>query len=160
MTWRERGAHAALTLAIPADVQNSLDPDLLDAAAVEAGCTRSTFGFELDERQLVARGDLADGLRARGWSLSLRTDDDCPLPFGARARSLYSEVVIDVPDAADPYLALDAKEASPLGRRILAAKAAGLTITAAHVHATAQARILAVAGFDRGGGPFAEAGLR
>ena len=47
-----------------------------------------------------------------------------------------------------------------LGRRVLAAKAAGLVITAETVRTSAQARVLAIAGFDRGGGPFAEAGLR
>lgn len=161
MTWKERGAHAALILSIPADAQPELDADFLDAAAVEAGCTRPAFGFELDERALVATGgELAEGLRARGWNVSLRADPQCPLPFGTRARALYAELVVDAPDTPDPYLALDRKAASPMDRRILAAKQAGLVITAASVHGGAQARLLAIAGFDRGGGPFAESGLR
>ncbi|MDZ4692395.1 hypothetical protein [Terricaulis sp.] len=49
---------------------------------------------------------------------------------------------------------------TPLGRRLLAAKAAGLVVTAENVNSASQARTLAIAGFDRGGGPFAEAGLR
>ncbi len=49
---------------------------------------------------------------------------------------------------------------SPLGRRLLAARAAALIITAEAVRTATQARTLAIAGFDRGGGPFAEAGLR
>jgi len=90
----------------------------------------------------------------------LRGDPQCPLPFGARARSLYSEVVVDAPEAPDPFLALECGDRSPLGRRLLAAKAAGLILTAETVTSAAQARTLAIAGLDRGGGPFAEAGLR
>ena len=70
------------------------------------------------------------------------------------------EVVIAAPEPPDPFLALDDGDRSPLGRRLLAAKAAGLVITAETVRTVAQARTLAIAGFDRGGGPFAEAGLR
>ena len=55
---------------------------------------------------------------------------------------------------------MDDGDRSPLGRRLLAAKAAGLVITAESVRDASQARTLAIAGFDRGGGPFAEAGLR
>lgn len=161
MAWLERGARAALTLAIPADIQNTLEADLLSEAALEAGCTRRSFSFQLNERELISAGPgLAEGLRARGWSVVLRGDPDCPLPFGVRARTLYSEVIVDAPATPDPYLALESGDRSPLGRRLLAAKAAGITITAECVASAAQARVLAIAGFDRGGGPFAEAGLR
>jgi hypothetical protein len=68
--------------------------------------------------------------------------------------------VLDAPGTPDPFLALEDGDRSPLGRRLIAAKAAGLTITAEHVRSAAQAKMLAIAGFDRGGGPFAEAGLR
>lgn len=161
MTWRERGLHGALTLAVPADIQNSLEPDLLTEAATEAGCTRAALSFQLNEREIVAAGpSLAEQLRAQGWSVALRGDPECPLPFGARARALYTELVVDAPAAPDPYLALPAGERSPLGRRLLAAKAAGLILTADAVTSAAHARALAIAGFDRGGGPFAEASLR
>ena len=90
----------------------------------------------------------------------LRADPECPLPFGAKARNLYSEVVVQAPAMPDPFLALDDGDRSPLGRRLLAAKGAGLVITAESVLTTSHARTLAIAGFDRGGGPFAEAGLR
>lgn len=161
MAWRERGAFSPLTLAVPADIQNALEADLLSEAAIEAGCTRVSLGFELNEREIVAAGPtLPEQLRARGWNVILRGDPDCPLPFGARARSLYSELVLEAPEGPDPYLAVDKGDRSPLGRRLLAAKAAGLLITAETVTTVAQARTLAIAGFDRGGGPFAEAGLR
>ncbi len=160
MAWRERGAYGQLSLAIPHDIQSSLEAEFLSEAATEAGCTRPTFGFELDERQLVATGGaLAQELRARGWSVALRADAACPLPFGARARALYSELVIDVPETPDPFLAVD-DDRTPLGRRILAAKGAGMVITAACVRTAMVAKTLAIAGVDRGGGPFAEAGLR
>lgn len=161
MAWLERGAHAALTLAVPPSIQNSLEADLLSEAAIEAGCTRRNAGFQLNERELVAAGpSLAEGLRARGWTVVLRGDPECPLPFGARARALYSELVVDAPATPDPFLALEAGDRSPLGRRLLAAKGAGLILTAESVSSAAQARTLAIAGFDRGGGTFAEAGLR
>lgn len=161
MTWRERGVYTSLVLAVPAQIQNSLEADLLSEAANEAGCTRQGLNFELHEREIVRAGtSLPEALRARGWGVSLRGDPDCPLPFGTRARALYSELVLDAPETLDPFLAMDDSERSPLGRRLLAAKAAGLVITAESVTTAAKAKVLAMAGFERGGGPFAEAGLR
>jgi hypothetical protein len=161
MAWRERGAHAPLVLAVPADLYAGLEADLMSEAAVEAGCTRQKLSFELCERAVLAAGpDLAEDLRAAGWGVVLRGDPDCPLPFGARARALYTELVLDAPQSPDPFLAVESGDRSPLGQRLLAAKAAGLVITAETVRTMAQARTLAIAGFDRGGGPFAEAGLR
>ena len=161
MAWLERGAHAVLTLAVPAEVQNALEADMLSEAAVEAGCTRRAFNFQLNECELVSAGPaLAEDLRARGWNVVLRGDPECPLPFGAKARNLYCELVVQAPLLPDPFLAMDDGDRSPLGRRLIAAKAAGLTITAENVRTAAQAKTLAIAGFDRGGGPFAEASLR
>jgi len=161
MAWRERGVFAPLTLAVPASIQSHLEADLLSEAAIEAGCTRIGLGFELDERAIVTGGPmLAEDLRARGWLVCLRGDPECPLPFGARARALYGELVLDAPHAPDPFLAVDPGDRSPLGRRLLAAKGAGIVVTAETVATAAQARTLAIAGFDRGGGAFAEAGLR
>lgn len=161
MAWRERGAYAPLVLAVAPEIQNALEAELLSDAANEAGCTRHMMGFELDEREIVATGPaLAEELRARGWNVILRGDPECPMPFGARARALYSEIVVDAPSTPDPFLALENGDRTPLGRRLLAAHAAGLIITAESVRSASQARMLAIAGFDRGGGPLAEAGLR
>jgi hypothetical protein len=161
MAWLERNAHGVLTLAVPAEIQNQLEADLLSEAAIEAGCTRRSLNFQLNEREIVTAGPmLAEELRARGWNVVLRGDPKCPLPFGARARNLYSEIVIQAPATPDPFLAMEDGDRSPLGRRLLAAKAAGLVITAETVLTASHARTLAIAGFDRGGGPFAEAGLR
>jgi hypothetical protein len=161
MAWRERGQHGALALAIPLELHAGLKADMLSAAANEAGCVRQKFSFELDERYMAGHGPaLAEDLRAHGWGLALRGDPDCPMAFGERARMLYNELVIEPPQTPDPFLALDAADRSPLGRRVLAAKGAGLIITAETVRSAGQARLLAIAGFDRGGGPFAEASLR
>lgn len=161
LAWRERGAQAALTLAVPAALHGQLDPDFLSEAAQEAGYTRRGFSFELCEREIVRGGAaLAEDLRARGWAIALKGDPDCPLPFGAKARSLYAEIVLDAPEAPHPFLAMEDGDRSPLGRRLLAAKAAGIIVTAETVRTSAQAKTLALAGFDRGGGPFAEMGLR
>lgn len=161
MAWRERGAFSPLALSVPATLHASLEADLLSEAAIEAGCTRVGLSFELNERAIVTAGPaLAEDLRARGWAVVLRGDPECPIPFGARARTLYGEVVLDAPASPDPFLALESGDRSPLGRRLLAAKAAGLLITAESVATAAQARMLTMAGFDRAGGPFAEAGLR
>jgi hypothetical protein len=161
MAWKERNAHSPLTLAVPSDIQSTLEADLLSEAAIEAGCTRRNLSFELCERALVSTGPaLSEELRARGWSVVLRGDPACPLPFGVRARALYSEIILAAPEPDDPYLAMDEEDRSPFGRRLLAAKAAGIILTAESVRNAAQARVLAIAGFDRGGGPFAEAGLR
>jgi hypothetical protein len=161
MTWRERGNYTGLVLVVPASLQADADADLFSDAANEAGCTRQSLNFELCERELVRAGPaLAEALRERGWGVSLRGDADCPLPFGKQARTLYSELVLEAPASHDPFLAVEDGDRSPLGRRLLAAKAAGLVITAEGVRNAAQARVLAMAGFDRGGGPFAEAALR
>jgi hypothetical protein len=161
MTWKERGAYTGLTLTIPAELHASLEAELLNEAAIEAGCVRTALSFELSEREIVDHGPvLAEDLRARGWRVALRGDPACPLPFATRARTLYDELVLDAPVYADPFLAIEGGDRSPLGRRVIAAKAAGLVITAESVRNAAQAKILAMAGFDRGGAPFAEAGLR
>lgn len=161
MTWLERATHAGLLLAVPPQVQRELEADLLSEAAIEAGCTRRTFSFELSERDIIDAGPaLPEDLRARGWGVSLRADPECPLPFGARARALYNELVVQAPDRADPFMALEGGDRSPLGRRLIAAKAAGIVLTADFVRTAAQAKTLALAGFDRGGGPYAEAILR
>ena len=161
MTWKDRGAYTGLTLAVPARLHASLEAELLSEAAIEAGCVRTALSFELSEREVVNNGpDLAEELRARGWGISLRGDPECPLPFSKRARSLYGELVLDAPPTPDPFLALDGNDRSPLARRLIAAKSAGIVITAESVQTATQAKVLAMIGFDRGGAPFAEAGLR
>lgn len=158
MTWRARSAMGQISLVLPQSCR--LDAEALDAAAIEAGCTRKAMTFEFEEASIVETGPaLALALRARGWGVALRGDPDCPLPFGAKARGLYTEIVLDAPDMTDPFLGLDPRDRSPLGRRILAAREAGMVLTAENVRTQAQARLLAMAGFDRACGAYAD-GLR
>jgi EAL domain-containing protein (putative c-di-GMP-specific phosphodiesterase class I) len=150
-----------MTLALPSELQTGLDPDLLDEAAIEAGCTTRGLSFEMCERALIAsNAELAEEMRARGWGVVLRGDPACPLPLSKRARLLYSELILDAPETPGPFLGLAREDRSPLSQRIAAAAEAGIIITAESVRNAAQAKMLAIAGFDRGGGPFAEAGLR
>ncbi|MBI1250922.1 MAG: hypothetical protein GC189_05580 [Alphaproteobacteria bacterium] len=150
--WRAAGHEAPLSVLMPVDAMERLDAEQLDDLAREAGQQPRRTIFELDERTLVRLGpDLAEGLRARGWGVALVADPDCPLPFGARARALYGELIIDVPERLDPFVALADNDREPFGRRICAARAAGMTLTA-RLATDAQARILAAAGFARAGG--------
>lgn len=161
MAWRERGVHAPMTLALPEEIQPHLDPELLNDAAMEAGCTTRGLSFQVCERALINAGpELAEHLRAQGWGVVLRGDADCPLPLSKRARLLYAELVLDAPESPNPFLGVARADRSPLSQRIAAAAEAGIVITAENVQSASHAKLLAIAGFDRGGGRFAEAGLR
>ncbi|MGE3250461.1 MAG: hypothetical protein AB7J28_11425 [Hyphomonadaceae bacterium] len=154
--WRAAGFTAPLSVELPSALMEGLDPEHLCDAAREAGCSPKGLSFELDERVLVRDGaQLAEALRARGWGVSLVADPACPLPFGKHARALYTELVLDPPTPADPYIGVDPREDDPLGRRLYAAKEAGLVITARRVETHGAAALLFVAGFDRAGGPVA-----
>jgi hypothetical protein len=159
MAWRERGLYSSMALAVPAAMTADLDPDLVSEAAVEAGHTHALFGFELDETALASSLGVAEALRARGWALALRGAPACPLPLGGRVRNLFGEVTHEAPACDDLRLGLEG-DRSALGRRILAAQAAGITLTAESVQTQAQARQLAIAGFHRAGGAYAESKLR
>lgn len=153
--WRAAGFTAPLSFALP-DELLSADAEWICDAAREAGCNPRNLTFELEERALVRSGPfVAEALRARGWGVALIADEDCPMPFGARARALYTELVLEAPNPLDPYLATDPRELSPLGRRLYAAKEAGLIITARSVKSDEHASLLALAGFDRAGGAIA-----
>jgi len=150
--WRAAGFTAPLSFALP-DELVSTDAEWLSDAAREAGCNPRGLTFELDERAIIRRGPMvAEALRARGWGVALIADEACPTPFGARARALYTELILEAPNPLDPYLATDPREHTPVGRRLYAAKEAGLIITAREVKSEAHASLLALAGFDRAGG--------
>ena len=150
--WSQSGCAAPLSLLAPPDAVERLTADDFDDIAREAGCRAHALTFELDERALIRRGPaLAEGLRARGWGVALRGDADCPIPLGARARSIYTEIVLELPEPLDPFLAIDPRDPDPLGRRILTARAAGLLLTARSA-TPEQAALLSAIGFDRAGG--------
>lgn len=157
LAWRSAGFHAPLAVALNDELIAQGNADWIADAAQEAGCSPRSLTFELDERALVRSGGaLAAELRARGWGVALAGDPDCPLPFGKQARTLYTELVIDAPNPISPYLGIDSCEDSPLGRRLYAAKEAGLILTARDVKSDEHASLLALAGFDRAGGKVAE----
>lgn len=144
----QRGA-GQLSLAL--GVCDYPDPALLDEAAIEAGCTKRSLTFEFDETELAVFGvEIAETLRAKGWSVAMRGRPECAMPFSARLRTLFHELVIDAPDGQDQFFAVEAEE--PLSRRIAAARAAGMVLTAEHVDTIAQAKLLTLAGFDRAAG--------
>ncbi|MDX2237056.1 MAG: hypothetical protein NW203_05795 [Hyphomonadaceae bacterium] len=153
--WSQSGCAAPLSLVAPPDAMERLEADDFDDIAREAGCKTHLLTFELDERALIRRGPaLAERLRARGWGVALRGDPECPLPLGQRARAIYTELVLDPPSPLDPFLALDARDRTPLGQRIFAARYAGILLTARSA-SQEDARLLAAMGFDRAGGPCA-----
>ena len=156
MTWRAESAIGQISLVLDDDALAHWDTEALSDVAAEAGCTHQALTFELNERAVIDGAvDLAERLRGRGWGVALRGDPACPLPFGARARGLYTELVVEAPDPVDPYFALESDNA-PLARRLMAAKHAGMVISAENVRTPQQARRLAIAGFDRGSGPFSD----
>ena len=154
--WRGAGFSAPLSVHLPDALIFEADVDWLSDAARECGCAPKGLTFELSEAACLAGGaDVAEGLRARGWGVALIADPACPLPFGKHARALYTELIVDAPEPIDPYLAIDSCERDTLGRRLYAAKEAGLIITAPYVRTDEAASLLAIAGFDRCGGPVA-----
>lgn len=156
LAWRNAGFSAPLSVALSDDMVAGLNPEWVSDAAREAGCTTLSLTFELDEKAVIKNGSaFAENLRARGWGVALVGDPACPLPFGEQARTLYTELILDAPNPLDPYLGVDASDHSPLGRRMFAAKEAGLVITAQDVKSDAHAALLALAGFDRAGGKVA-----
>lgn len=139
----ERLADAASAGDLAAEIQlNDISPRAVD--------------IEVSERDLAGRSMAGiERLRARGFGVALVVDPDCPLPLGARARSLFTELLFPAPSRLDPFLGCDALDQSPVARRLFAARECGLVVTAVGVGDHTWARALLSAGFDRGEGPFA-----
>ena len=155
VAWRAAGFNAPFSAALSPELMRC-DPEWIADAVREAGLSPRALTFELEETVVVRDGpEFAERLRAQGWGVALACDAACPLPFGKHARALYTEIILDAPAPLDPYLATHSCERSALGRRIYAAREAGLVVTARDVHSDSQAALLALAGFDRAGGPVA-----
>ena len=156
--WTAQGAPGPLSLSLSERLSMPNQASALDQAARAAGLTPSQLTFEIEERALIARSlPLAQELRALGWRIALRADPQCPLPFGAQARSLYAEVVMTAETAPSPFIAIDALDRDHLGRRILAAREARLTLTVEAVQTAEAARLWLNAGFDHAEGQFSDA---
>src|SRR5688572_31658447 len=72
---------------------------------------------------------IAENLRARGWGVILRGDPECPLPFGARARTLYSELVLDAPERSEEHTSELQSQSNLVCRLLLEKKKTTLTDT-------------------------------
>ena len=139
----ERLADAASAGDLAAEIQlNDISPRAVDIEVSESDLAgRSMAGIER--------------LRARGFGVALVVDPDCPLPLGARARSLFTELLFPAPSRLDPFLGCETLDQSPVARRLSAARECGLVVTAVGVGDHTWARALLAAGFDRGEGPYA-----
>lgn len=147
------GLGGALSLPLGERLSFPAQAQALCEAAQAAGFAPGALTFEIEERALIARAaTLAEELRARGWRVALRGDPLCPLPFGAKARGLYQEVVVTAARLPSPFLGVGDGERDPLGRRILAAREAGLTLTVEGVGDAHSAKLWLLAGFDRAEG--------
>lgn len=154
--WRETGMTAPLAIALPAHaVGDAAATGDFTAALLAAGFSPRSVDVEVDERALPGSLAAIERLRARGFGVALQADPACPLPFGQRTRSLFTELVMPAPTRLDPFMGLDADDARPLARRMFAARAQGIVITATGIGDAGWAKALAAAGFDRGEGPYA-----
>ncbi|MGE3303165.1 MAG: hypothetical protein AB7M12_08625 [Hyphomonadaceae bacterium] len=155
--WRAAGRTQPLSARAPAYLFEAGAASRLDALLRGAGFAMRAVTIEIEERTLAYAGAAGmaavERLRARGWGVGLLCAPDCPLPLGQRARSLFTEILAPVPEDLSPALALADPDATALSRRIRAAKAAGLPVTALGVASPAQASLLLALGFDRGAGP-------
>ena len=155
--WREAGQTAPLAIAPPAEIyRDAAAAGDFAAALLSAQFSPRAVDIEVDEL-VLAEGSLAgvERLRARGFGIVLVVDAACPLPLGQRARALFTEILMPAPSRLDPFMGLDAHDPYPPARRLHAAKAAGLIVTATNVGDLHWARALAGVGFDRGEGAFA-----
>lgn len=155
--WREAGQSAPIAIA-PAfeSLADAASAGDLAAAIQLADISPRTVDIEVSEAELAGRSlSGIERLRARGFGVALAVDPDCPLPLGARARSLFTELLLPAPSRLDPFLGCDGYDQNPLARRLFAARESGLVVTAVGVGDHTWARALLAAGFDRGEGPFA-----
>lgn len=155
--WREAGHTSPISIA-PAfeHLGDAASAGDLAAAIQLADISPRAVDIEVCEAELAGRSLAGiERLRARGFGVALAVDPDCPLPLGARARSLFTELLLPAPSRLDPFLGCDSLDTSPMARRLFAARECGLVVTAVGVGDHTWARALLAAGFDRGEGPFA-----
>jgi hypothetical protein len=155
--WREAGHTAPLAIAPAFErLEDAASAGDLAAAIQLADISPRSVDIEVSEADLAGHSLAGiERLRARGFGVALAVDPDCPLPLGARARSLFTELLLPAPTRLDPFLGCEALDANPMARRLFAARECGLVVTAVGVGDHTWARALLAAGFDRGEGPFA-----
>ncbi len=155
--WRDARQTAPLAIAPSPEVyRDAASAGDFAAALQSAEFSPRAVDVEVDETILAGRSMAGiERLRARGFGIALAVDPACPLPLSERARSLFTEIVMPAPSRLDPYMGVDPLDMHPMARRMYAAKASGLIVTATHVGDSAWARALSEVGFDRGEGAFA-----
>jgi hypothetical protein len=156
--WRDAGYGAPISCRAPAEcLADAVTASDLDAALRAAGFAMRQATIEVDENALLHDRDNAmaalERLRGRGWGVLLRSAPDCPLPFGAALRGLFTDIWAEPPADLSAFLGLAGYDEAPLARRIRAAANAGLAVTAAGLNSLAQGGMLIAAGFSRGEGP-------
>lgn len=155
--WREAGHTSPMAIA-PAfeHLTDAASAGDLAAKIQLADISPRSVDIEVSEAELAGRSLAGiERLRARGFGVALAVDPECPLPLGARARSLFTELLLPAPSRLDPFLGCEGLETSPLARRLFAARECGLVVSAVGVGDHTWARALLAAGFDRGEGAFA-----
>jgi len=154
--WRDARQSAPLSIAPPSEVYlDAASAGDFAAAVQSAEFSPRALDVEVDETVLAGHSMAGvERLRARGFGIALLVDPACPLPLSERARALFTEIILPAPSRLDPYMGLDPLDMHPMARRMYAAKASGLIVTATDIGDTAWARALSGVGFDRGEGAF------
>ena len=156
--WRDSGYVAPISCRAPGEcLADAVTASDLDQALRAAGFAMRGVTIEVDENALLHDRENAmaalERLRARGWGVMLRSAADCPLPFGAALRGVFTDLYVDAPLDLTPFLGLEGYDDEPLARRVRAAANAGIAVTAGGLYTLAHAPLLIGAGFDRGEGP-------
>jgi hypothetical protein len=156
--WRARGQSSPISFApSPEAYGDAASAGNFAATLLAAGFSPRELDIEVEEHALAGLGlDGVERLRARGFGVALAADPLCPLPFGQRTRSLFTEILIAAPARLDPFIGVDPGDLRPIARRLFAARAQGIAVTALGVGDAGWARALAAAGFDRGEGAWAD----
>ncbi len=155
--WRDARQSAPLSIAPSPEIyRDAASAGDFAAALQSAEFSPRAIDVEVDETVLSGRSMAGvERLRARGFGIAMAVDPACPLPLSERARSLFTEIVMPAPSRLDPFMGVDPLDMHPMARRMYAAKASGLIVTATQVGDMAWARALSEVGFDRGEGAFA-----
>ena len=91
MTWRQQSAIGQISLVLGEDLAD-YDAELLEASAVEAGCTKHALTFEFEEEAVIGAGPaLPEALRAR--MRLIHYPDEFPEEHQAIARLRQGEVI-------------------------------------------------------------------
>lgn len=116
-----------------------------------AGATPEMLVLEAPESELASdpmEGFMAlERLQARGFQIALDARGAGDVPLDGRARALFSGLKCGGPAVVQVARSLGAGHASPFARRLLAARAAGLTTTAVGVETAASIPIFEELGF-------------